>query len=226
MLLVGPQGEFKGAWPWHDKKAGGRSLPLPFRDSAGPECRATRADGRPCASCWSRRPACSVMDIGLTSPANIHYLTRLGHSVFLADVVHDACTGNWQTGMGEDGKPVWNIEGFLDQSLDFSGRKFDVVLLWTTLDYLPEALVAPVVARLFQGHQSGRAGAGLLSHPDPGRGDGVTAAFTSPKATTSRCSWPSRFPFSAPSATAASSGSSPTGPGTASFWPRTASRSC
>ena len=88
-------------------------------------------------------------------PANVHYLTRLGHSVFLADVVHDAWTGNWQTGMDEDGKPVWNVEGFLDQSLDFSGRKFDVVLLWTTLDYLPEPLVGPVVARLFKAMNPG-----------------------------------------------------------------------
>jgi hypothetical protein len=91
-----------------------------------------------------------AIDIGYTSPANVHYLTGLGHSVFVTDLVHDACTGNWQTGVDEDGKPVWNVEGFLEQSLDFAGRKFDVVLLWTTLDYLPEAFVAPVVARLFE----------------------------------------------------------------------------
>ena len=91
-----------------------------------------------------------VIDVGYTSPANINYLTGLGHSVFLADVVHDACSGNWQTGTDEDGNPVWNVEGFLSQSLNFSGRMFDMVLLWTTLDYLPEPLVAPVVARLFE----------------------------------------------------------------------------
>jgi hypothetical protein len=91
-----------------------------------------------------------ALDTGYTSPANVHYLTRLGHSVFLTDLVRDACTGNWQTGVDENGKPVWNVEGFLEHSLDFAGRKFDVVLLWTTLDYLPEAFVAPVVARLFE----------------------------------------------------------------------------
>ena len=97
----------------------------------------------------------SVIDIGYTSSANIHYLTGLGHSVFLADVVHDACTGNWQTGTDEDGNPIWNVEGFLEQSLNFSGRKFDVVLLWTALDYLPEALVAPVVEHLFEATNPG-----------------------------------------------------------------------
>ena len=91
-----------------------------------------------------------TIDMGYTSPSNINYLTSLGHSVFLADVVHDACTGNWQTGVGPDGNPTWNVEGFLSQSLNFSGRTFDVVLLWTALDYLPEALVAPVVERLFE----------------------------------------------------------------------------
>lgn len=91
-----------------------------------------------------------VIDLGYTSPPNVNYLTSLGHSVFLADVVHDACTGNWQTGVDEDGNPVWDVAGFLDHALSFSGRRFDVVLLWTTLDYLPEPLVAPVVARLHE----------------------------------------------------------------------------
>lgn len=91
-----------------------------------------------------------VLDIGYTSPANIHYLTRRGHHVFLADVVRDACTRDWQTGVGEDGSPVWDVEGFLNNSLNFEGRVFDAVLLWTTLDYLPEPLVMPVVQRLFE----------------------------------------------------------------------------
>ena len=91
-----------------------------------------------------------AIDIGYTSPANIHYLTGLGHHVYLADVVRDACTGNWQTGVGEDGSPIWDVKGFLQHSLDFAGRMFDVVLLWSTLDYLPEPFVMPVVARLFE----------------------------------------------------------------------------
>ena len=91
-----------------------------------------------------------AIDIGTTSPANIHYLTGLGHSVYLADVVEDAYARNWQTGLDEDGNATWDVEGFLAQALDFSGRKFDVVLLWTALDYLPEAFVAPVVARLYE----------------------------------------------------------------------------
>ena len=94
-------------------------------------------------------PGLRVIDAGLTSPTNINYLTSLGHSIFLADPVADAWEGGWQTGADEDGKPVWNVQGYLDQTLRFEGRMFDVVLLWTALDFLPEAFVVPVVDRLF-----------------------------------------------------------------------------
>jgi hypothetical protein len=43
---------------------------------------------------------------------------------------------------------MWNIEGYLNQALSFAGRTFDVVLLWTALDYLPQPLLAPLVGRL------------------------------------------------------------------------------
>jgi hypothetical protein len=93
-------------------------------------------------------PGLRIIDAGYTSPNNINYLTNLGHSVFLADLVHDAYAQDWRIGTDEDDKPILNVEGFLEQVLNFSGRLFDVVLLWTELDYLPEAFVAPVVAHL------------------------------------------------------------------------------
>lgn len=94
-------------------------------------------------------PGLRVIDAGATSPANINYLTSLGHSVYMADLVHDAWKGEWQNGSDEDGNPIWNVDGFLDSTLKFADKKFDIVLLWTTLDYLPEALVDPVVTRLY-----------------------------------------------------------------------------
>jgi len=93
-------------------------------------------------------PGLRVIDAGATSPTNINYLTSLGHSVYMADLVHDACKGDWQKGTDEDGNAIWDAEGFLESTLNFGDKKFDIVLLWTTLDYLPEALVTPVVARL------------------------------------------------------------------------------
>jgi hypothetical protein len=93
-------------------------------------------------------PGLRIIDTGYTSPANINYLTSLGHSVFMADLDFDACTGDWRTGTDEDGNPTWNVEGCLDHSLNFSGRTFDVVLLWTALDYLPQPFLTPLVERL------------------------------------------------------------------------------
>jgi SAM-dependent methyltransferase len=93
-------------------------------------------------------PGLRVIDVGSTSPTNINFLTELGHSVFLADLVQDAWSENWQTEKDEEGNPKWNVEGFLNQSMKFGDRTFDVVLLWTALDYLPEAFVVPVVMRL------------------------------------------------------------------------------
>lgn len=95
-------------------------------------------------------PGLRLLDIGFTSPANIHYLTGIGHSIYLADLVRDGCEQDWRQGQDEEGNPLWNVEGFLESSLSFPGRTFDAVLLWTALDYLPEPLVAPTVQRLHE----------------------------------------------------------------------------
>ena len=100
-------------------------------------------------------PGLRILDVGCTSPHNINYLTGLGHSIYLCDLVHDAWIENWQTGTDEDGNIVWDVDGFLQQTLNFSDRNFDVVLLWTALDYLPEPMVQPVVTRLFSAMNPG-----------------------------------------------------------------------
>jgi hypothetical protein len=90
-----------------------------------------------------------VLDIGPTSPQNINFLTEMGHSVYMADVVHDALQGGWVLPPKEEGEePGFNVEGFFEQNLKFHGRQFDVVLLWATLDYIPEGLIPALVARL------------------------------------------------------------------------------
>ncbi len=131
---------------FHKKQEGGSTAPAP--GLIGP--RVPRHSGG-----WVElrkrliaEPGLHVTDTGFTSPANINYLTSLGHSVFLADLVHDAYTENWRLGENDEGDPIWNVEGYLNHALKFSGRTFDVVLLWTALDYLPEAFVAPVVSHL------------------------------------------------------------------------------
>jgi len=100
--------------------------------------------------------ALRVLDIGPTSPSNINQLTSLGHSVWMADLVHEALTGAWERPPSEEGvQPTFDVEGFFEQNLSFNGREFDVVLLWTTLDYIPEGLIAPLVERLYNSLREG-----------------------------------------------------------------------
>ncbi len=101
-----------------------------------------------------------ILDVGFTSPSNINYLAGLGHSLFMADLDADACTGDWHRGEDDEGNPLWDIDGYLQQTLDFAGRTFDIALIWTALDYLPEPFVVPVVNHL---HASMNPGGQLLA---------------------------------------------------------------
>ncbi len=89
-----------------------------------------------------------ILDIGPTSSTNINYITSLGHSIYMANVVEEASKPEWLI-PGEAGEePVFDVDRFLESNLNFSDRKFDVVILWDTADYLPESLVAPVLSRV------------------------------------------------------------------------------
>ena len=157
------------------------------RTSSGPGCRAILAAGRPCASVFRQSPACAIIDSGFTSPSNINYLTGLGHSIFLTDLVLDAWTENWKTGTDDDGNPIWDVDGFLERTLNFDGRTFDVVLLWTALDYLPEALVVPVVSRLSAGMNPGGQVLAFFHTKSQGEETDALSATTLPQATTWKC---------------------------------------
>jgi hypothetical protein len=92
-----------------------------------------------------------VMDVGPTSPSNVNFLTTLGCSIYLPDPLHDLAVGDWAGVMSSDDPAVRDagVERFLNECFTFSGRVFDCVLLWDTLDYLPEPLLQPLVDRLF-----------------------------------------------------------------------------
>jgi hypothetical protein len=131
---------------WLDKRQGQTSTPI--RGVTGPKVGRHSGGWTTLRKRLEAEPGLRVLDTGYTSPTNINYLTNLGHSVYMADLVVDACTGDWKRGTDEDGKPVYDVDGFLNACLNFGEKKFDIVLLWTTLDYLPEAMVAPLVERL------------------------------------------------------------------------------
>jgi hypothetical protein len=96
------------------------------------------------------RESLRVLDIGPTSSTNINYVTNLGHSIYMANLVEEAAKPEWVIpGEGSE-EPRYDVEKFLATNLNFSGRKFDVVILWDTADYLPEVLVEPIFARLHE----------------------------------------------------------------------------
>jgi hypothetical protein len=121
-----------------------------------------------------------VLDIGPTSSGNINFITALGHSIYLANLVEDAAKRDWILPGVDDEPGRFDVERFLATHLDFSGRGFDVVLFWDTADYLPEELLGPVLERL---HEVMLSGGQLFAmfHPQPGPGrptlEGEKAAF-------------------------------------------------
>jgi len=90
-----------------------------------------------------------VLDFGATSAGNINFITALGQSIYMANFVDDAARPEYL--VTTEGKPpTFDVERFMAENLDFHGRTFDVVLLWDTLDYLPQELLQPIVDRLFE----------------------------------------------------------------------------
>jgi hypothetical protein len=89
-----------------------------------------------------------VLDIGPTSPNNINFLTNLGHSVYMADLVEEAIKPDWLLPAEENEAPGYNVEGFLARHMDFGNREFDIVLLWDALDYIPGPLADAILRRL------------------------------------------------------------------------------
>ncbi len=96
-----------------------------------------------------------ILDIGPTSSTNINYITSLGHSIYMANVVEEASKPEWVLPGVDGGPPSFDVPRFLEHNLNFSGRMFDVVILWDTADYLPESLLAPVFARIHEVLQPG-----------------------------------------------------------------------
>jgi hypothetical protein len=96
-----------------------------------------------------------ILDIGPTSAININYVTGLGHSIYMANLVDEAAKPEW-TVANESGEGTrFDVDGFIAANLDFSGRRFDVVTFWDTADYLPPVLLAPVIDRIHEVMQPG-----------------------------------------------------------------------
>jgi hypothetical protein len=125
-----------------------------------------------------------VLDIGPTSSTNINFVTALGHSIYLANLVDDAAKRDWLVPQEDGSADRFDVENFLAAHLNFSGRGFDIVLFWDTADYLPEELLRPVLDRI---HEVMAPGGQMLAMFHPPAGASASAAFGAPVAITGFC---------------------------------------
>ena len=102
------------------------------------------------ASFLKSREGLRILDIGPTSAGNINFITNLGHSIYMANLVEDAKKPEYQIAAEEGCEPRIDVDKFLRQNLDFAGRTFDAVAFWDTADYLPGVLLQPTIDLIFE----------------------------------------------------------------------------
>jgi hypothetical protein len=95
----------------------------------------------------SRQQGLKILDLGATSPANITFMTGLGHRFHQEDVLRLANDKSLLIANG-DGEITLDAEKFLIDNLSFPREEFDAVMFWDLADFLPEALVKPVIERI------------------------------------------------------------------------------
>ncbi|MGA2369612.1 MAG: SAM-dependent methyltransferase [Candidatus Korobacteraceae bacterium] len=95
----------------------------------------------------SREEGLKILDLGSTSPANITFMTGLGHRFRQEDLLRLASDKSLLIPNG-DGGSVIDAERFLRENLCFSREEFDAVMFWDLADFLAEPLVQPVIERI------------------------------------------------------------------------------
>jgi SAM-dependent methyltransferase len=90
----------------------------------------------------------AILDLGPTSPRNIHYITELGHKVYNEDVLMSASDPSLLQPAESGQEPAIDVERFFAENLIFRGDLFDAILCWDVADFMPEALEKPMVERL------------------------------------------------------------------------------
>lgn len=95
----------------------------------------------------SREEGLKVLDLGSTSPANITFMTGLGHRFHQEDVLRLANDKTLLIPNG-DGGQIIDVERFLRENMTFQREEFDAVMFWDLADFLPEPLVKPLIERI------------------------------------------------------------------------------
>jgi hypothetical protein len=88
-----------------------------------------------------------VLDLGPTSPTNIRLLTDLNTRVYNEDILRESLNESYLAKQ-EDGSMQLDPAHFFTENLNYPAAHFDAILFWDVADYLPEALVKPLIDRL------------------------------------------------------------------------------
>ncbi|MGC2111736.1 MAG: SAM-dependent methyltransferase [Candidatus Korobacteraceae bacterium] len=95
----------------------------------------------------SREEGLKVLDLGSTSPANITFMTGLGHRFHQEDVLRLASDKSLIIPNGDGGNTV-DVDRFFRENLNFGREDFDAVMFWDLADFLAEPLVKPLIERI------------------------------------------------------------------------------
>ncbi|HXR96739.1 MAG TPA: hypothetical protein VN709_02745 [Terriglobales bacterium] len=95
---------------------------------------------------WEKAEDRRVLDLGCTSSANLCYFAERGHNIHSDDLLLEAERPHYQRKL-ESGTE-FDAELWMRENLNFAAQRFDSVLLWDLVDYMPESLVKPLVDRL------------------------------------------------------------------------------
>ena len=99
---------------------------------------------------WDKVEGRRVLDLGCTSSANLSFFTTHGHNIHSDDLLHETAQPVYFHPPAEDpaAPAVFDADAWLDANLAFPVQRFDAVLLWDLVDYMPEPLVRPLLERL------------------------------------------------------------------------------
>jgi hypothetical protein len=95
----------------------------------------------------SREEGLKILDLGSTSPANITFMTGLGHKFHQEDVLRLTSDKSLLIPKDDGGTAV-DVDRFLRENLCFGREDFDAVMFWDLADFLPEPLVKPLIERI------------------------------------------------------------------------------
>jgi SAM-dependent methyltransferase len=128
------------------------SSPAPLRHAAaaGPGTLRHSNGLREFLNGWDKVEGRRVLDLGCTSSANLNYFTQLGHNIHSDDLLYEASQPVYLRPPADDpaAPAVFDADAWLADNLEFPAQRFEAILLWDLVDYMPEPLVRPLFERL------------------------------------------------------------------------------